>query len=167
MRWEKIMTGSVQHKRTPVQLLLMPFLLLYGCTNSPSDISMAMSGTASILQSDKSAIVAPRKLKFTFEYRQIELTRGQRNRLLYLYDWQHGVSISYGKAKAENDYSSLSIGHQRVQAITQALTKHIGVIQINYDPTLAVDSMLIEEQLMQTTGLTTAKPAGLLESTRL
>jgi len=161
------MTRFVQHKRAPVQLLLMPFVLLYGCANSPSDISMAMLGTAPILQSDKPVVVEPRKLNFLFEYKQIELTRGQRNRLLYLYDWQHGMSIRYGKAKAENDYSSLSIGHQRVQAITQALTKNIAIIQINYDPTLAVDSMLIEEQIIQTTGLTPNKPAGLLESTRL
>lgn len=161
------MKGFIHYKLTRVQLLLMPFMLLYGCSSTPTVIPMGMTGIVSISEPEKQDVVEPRKLSFAFEYKQIELTRGQRNRLLYLYDWQHGAIIRYGKAKAENDYTGLSIGHKRVQAVIQALTKNQEVIQISYDPTLVVDSMLIEEKIIKTIRATTNKPADLLDSTRL
>jgi len=124
---------------------------------------MAMAGIVSVSQPDKSKRIEPRKLNFTFEYKQIELNREQRNRLLYLYDWQHGAIISYGKAKAENDYTGLSIGHKRVQAVSQALAKNQEVLQVNYDPTLAADSVVIEEKVI----IATDKTTNLVEKSRL
>ncbi len=161
------MNGFIHYKLIRVQLLLMPLMLLYGCVNSPTVIPMAMPGIASISALGKPAVVEPRTLNFIFEYKQIELTREQRNQLLSLYDWQHGAIISYGKVKSANDYMGLSIGHKRVQAVIQALAKHQEVIKISYDPTLVVDSMLIEEKIVKATHVTTNKPVGLIESTRL
>ncbi|WP_017220052.1 hypothetical protein [Moritella dasanensis] len=160
------MNGFMHYKRTRVQLLFMPLLLLYGCATAPTDMSMKMSGMTAVTPSNK-VVVEPRKLNFSFEYKQVELTKSQRNRLLYLYDWQHGTVISYGKAKAENDYTALSIGHKRVQSIVQALTKNQQVIQINFDPSLPLDSVLIEEKLSKNKQLTRNNVLDLLESARL
>ncbi|MDX2321091.1 MAG: hypothetical protein QNK26_10920 [Moritella sp.] len=159
------MKGFIHYKRTQVQLLFIALMLLHGCATAPEDISVQMSGMALMAPLDK-PVVEPRKLNFVFEYKQVVLNKSQRNRLLYLYDWQHGAIISYGKAKAENDYSALSIGHQRVQAVVQSLTKNQQIMQINFDPRLPLDSVLIEEKLIKT-GSTTNKAIGLLESARL
>ncbi|PKH06235.1 hypothetical protein [Moritella sp. Urea-trap-13] len=163
------MNGLKHYKRIRVQLLLMPFLLLYGCATAPADMSLQMAGMTAITPIDSAdkPVVEPRKLNFAFEYKQVALTKGQRNRLLYLYDWRHGAIISYGKAKADNDYTALSIGHQRVQSIVQALTKNQQVIQVNFDPLLDLDSVLIEEKLPENRALTTKKAIDVLESARL
>lgn len=160
------MNRFMHYKRIRIQLFFIPFLLLYGCATAPYDMSTQMSGMTTIEPQNK-VVVEPRKLNFAFEYKQVELTKGQRNRLLYLYDWQHGAVISYGKAKAENDYTALSIGHQRVASIVQALTKTEPVIQINFDPSLPLDSVLIEEKSPKNKPLTTNKVIDLLESARL
>ncbi|KXO07013.1 hypothetical protein AKG98_2788 [Moritella sp. JT01] len=128
---------------------------------------MAMMGIVSVSELDKPAIIEPRKLNFIFEYKQVELSREQRNRLLYLYDWQHGAIISYGKAKAENDYTGLFIGHKRVQAVSQALATNQEILQVNYDPTLAADSVVVEENIIQTRRITTDKTTDLVENSRL
>jgi len=163
------MNGLIHYKRTLKQLMFVPLMLLYGCASAPEDMPLQM--TAALIapqnQPQEEAIVAARKLNFVFEYKQVTLTANQQKRLLYLYDWQDGTVISYGKASAENDYIALAIGHQRVHAVIKALDKNNKVIQINYDPTLAVDSVLIEENIIHTTGASQNTPAGLLKSTRL
>lgn len=160
------MNGFMHYQRTRVQLPFITCLWLYGCASAPVDMSIPMAGMAVISAPNKSA-VAPRKLNFVFEYKQVTLTKSQRNRLLYLYDWQHGAIISYGKAKAKNAYTALSIGHQRVQSVVQALTTNQQVIQINFDPSLPLDSVLIEEKLINQQDLTANKVVGLLENARL
>jgi len=161
------MKGFIHLKLTRIQLLCMPLALLYGCASSPTVIPMAMAGITLASVPETSVLIEPRKLNFVFEYKQVALSREQRNKLLYLYDWQSGAIITYGKAKAENDYSGLSIGHQRAQAVIKALSKNQEIIQIKYDPTLIADSVVIEEKVIQDTHITTSKSAGLLESTRL
>jgi len=174
------MNGFIYYQRTLVKLMFVPLVLLYGCASAPEDMSMEMAGqlTGQLTElsnntSDNSAnesavtAVTARKLNFMFEYKQVMLTDSQNKRLLYLYDWQNGALISYGKAKAENDYAALAIGHQRVQAVIKALVKHNKVIRISYDPALAFDSVLIEENIIQTTGVSTQEPVGLLKSARL
>ena len=160
------MKGLIHYKCTRLQLLIIPFLLLHGCATAPEAISIQMSGMTLITPPDKPT-VQPRKLNFVFEYKQVKLTKSQRNRLLYLYDWQHGVIISYGKAKAESDYTSLSIGHQRVQSVVQSLTENQEVIQITFDPHLPIDSVLIEEKLINNNRLTTNEAIDLFENARL
>ena len=161
------MKGLIQNKYRRTVLLFVTLLSLYGCANSPTVIPMAMTGIVSVSDPDKPAIIEPRKLSFIFEYKQVELNREQRNRLLYLYDWQHGAIISYGKARAENDYTGLFIGHKRVQAVSQALAKNQEILQVNYDPTLAVDSVVVEEHIIPTTRIATDKTTDLVESSRL
>lgn len=168
------MNGFIHYQRTLVKLMFAPLVLLYGCASAPEDISIQMAGQLSALSNnsdnsstDNESTVTARKLNFVFEYKQVMLTESQNKRLLYLYDWQNGAIISYGKAKAENDYAALAIGHQRVQSVIKALVKHNKVVRISYDPTLASDSVLIEENVIQTTGVSTQEPVGLLKSARL
>ena len=167
------MNGFIHYQRARVKLMFVPLVLLYGCASAPEDMSMEMAGQLTKLSNNTSAnsanesAVTARKLNFVFEYKQVMLTDSQNKRLLYLYDWQNGAIISYGKAKAESDYAALSIGHQRVQSVIKALAKHNEVIRISYDPAVALDSVLIEENIIQTTGVSTQKPVGLLKSTRL
>ena len=160
------MKGLIHYKYTRLQLLFISFALLHGCATAPEAISIQMSGMTLITPPDKPA-VQPRKLNFVFEYKQVKLTKSQRNRLLYLYDWQHGAIISYGKAKAESDYTSLSIGHQRVQSVVQSLTENQQVIQITFDPRLPIDSVLIEEKLIKNNRPTTNEVIDLFENARL
>jgi len=160
------MEGCIHYKRTRLQLLIIPFVLLHGCATAPEAISIPMSGMTQITPPDK-PVMEPRKLNFVFEYKQVTLTKSQRNRLLYLYDWQHGAIISYGKAKAESDYTALSIGHQRVQSVVQSLTKNQAVIQINFDPRLPIDSVLIEENLIENNEFTTNETVDSFENARL
>jgi len=139
------MKGFFHYKCTRLQLLLIPFVLLHGCATAPETVSFQMSGMT--LNPPDKTVVEPRKINFVFEYEQVELTKSQRNRLLYLFDWQHGVIISYGKAQADSDYKALSIGHQRVQSVVQSLTQNQEIIQITFDPQLPIDSVLIKEKL--------------------
>jgi len=161
------MKGFIQNKHIRTVLLFVTLISQYGCSNSPTVIPMAMTGIVSVSDPDKSEGIEPRKLNFTFEYKQVELSREQRNQLLYLYDWPHGAIISYGKAKAENAYAGLSIGHKRVQAVSQALANSQQVLEVNYDPTLAADSVLIEEKIIQTIRISADNRTDLVESSRL
>ncbi|QUM80681.1 hypothetical protein HWV01_10520 [Moritella sp. 5] len=161
------MKGLIQNKYRGTALLFVTLISQFGCANSPTVIPMAMIGIASLSERGKSAVIEPRKLNFIFEYKQVELSREQRNQLLYLYDWQHGAIISYGKAKAENDYTGLFIGHKRVQAVSQALAKNQVILQVNYDPTLAEDSVVVKENIVQTTRIATDKKTDLVENSRL
>jgi len=161
------MKGLIHNKYRGIALLFVTLISQFGCANSPTVIPMAMIGIASVSERDKPAVVEPRKLNFIFEYKQVELSREQRNQLLYLYDWQHGAIISYGKAKAENDYTGLLIGHKRVQAVSQALAKNQEIRQVNYDPKLAADSVVVKENIVQTTRIDTDKKTDLVENSRL
>lgn len=148
------MNGFIHYQRTLAKLMFVPLAFLYGCASAPEDMSIQMAGQLSALSNnsstnasnnpDNESVVKARKLNFVFEYKQVVLTDRQNKRLLYLYDWKNGAIISYGKAKAENDYAALAIGHQRVQAVIKALVKHNEVVRISYDPALASDSVLIE-----------------------
>jgi len=160
------MKGFIHYKCTRLQLLFIPFVLLYGCATAPETVSFQMSGMMQIPPSAKS-VVEPRKINFVFQYEQVELTKNQRNRLLYLYDWQHGVIISYGKAKAESDYKALSIGHQRVQSVVQSLTENQEIIQITFDPRLPTDSVLIKEKLVNNKQLARDEANDSFENVRL
>lgn len=126
-----------------------------------------MAGIKLAATTEQVISVEPRTLNFTFEDKQIELTKEQRNRLLYLYDWKDGAIITYGKAKAENDYIGLSLGHKRVQVLSQSLNMDKDLIKISYDPSLVVDSVIIEERIIQEARVTTEQTTGLLEGTRL
>lgn len=154
------MKGFIHYKSTFTLLIWISSILLNGCSSTPQEMSFNIP--SALNPPSDEAMQVPRKLNFVFEYKQVTLTDGQRKRLLYLYDWQHGANISYGKAKAANDYIALSIGHQRVQAVIEALANN-EVVNISYDPALAIDSVLIEENIVQITD----KPAGLLDSSRL
>lgn len=160
------MKGFIYYKLTRMKLLIISLMLLVGCAGNPEQSSFFMGGIPQLAETADD-IVEPRKLNFTFQYKQVELTKNQRNRLIYLYDWENGAIISYGKAKADNDYSALSIGHQRVQAVVKALDKNQHVTQINYDPTMHVDLVVIEETIPNNVQPPRDKSSGLLESTRL
>lgn len=90
-----------------------------------------------------------KKLQLIYGYKEVELTSKNRKKLLYLYDWQQGVAVNYGQAKAKDEYMAVSIGHQRVQHLKRYFKNH-KVVAVTYDPSLPKDTLLIIEGMPST-----------------
>lgn len=121
--------------------------LLAGCTANDSSISetemaIGMAGLENVLTDQ----FEPKQLNFKFEYEQVDLNKHQKNKLLYLYDWNTGVTLTYGKARANTNYMSLALGHKRIKSL-EALLKNSShnIKGIYYDPTLSADAVIVTE----------------------
>lgn len=125
-------------------LIIITCVFISACSRnaSISNIPMLQVTNSTNLQEVKAR--KTKKLQLTYSYKQIELTSQNRKKLLYLYDWQQGVIVNFGQAKAKNEYTALSLGHQRVQHLKRYFKKQ-KVVAVNFDPSLPKDTLLLME----------------------
>lgn len=133
-------------------IFLLCAFILGGC--SASNNSHLQEGELTALSFTESGLIdqfEPKKLSFKYEYEQIDLNKHQMNQLLYLYDWDTGVNLKYGKASADSEYKSLAIGHKRMKSLEKALIQNDHSIKgIAFEPNLSSDAVIITEYVNKT-----------------
>lgn len=128
-----------------VLLIVTACLFISACSQDYKVGSTSATGFNTVEMQVNRTLKA-KKLQLTYAYKEIVLTSQNQKKLLYLFDWQQGVIVNYGKAKAKDEYTALSIGHQRVKQLETYFKRH-RIVTITYDPSLPKDSLLIVEYL--------------------